>query len=70
LIINEKAWDVMCENSDIMKHFLFILYYSQGLIAYNFNQERTAELTIKLKESYPRHHTILAIGNSYGDLKF
>lgn len=60
----------MCENSDIMKHFLLILYYSQGLIAYNFNQERTAQLTQKLKNSYPRDNKVLAIGNSYEDLKF
>jgi hypothetical protein len=53
-----------------MQHFLFVIYYCQGLIAYNFSPQQTAELTIKLKNSYPEEQKILAIGNCYGDLKF
>jgi hypothetical protein len=60
----------MQENSDIMQHFLFVIHYCQGIIAYNFTSEQTAELTLKLKHSYPREQQILAIGSSYGDLKF
>jgi hypothetical protein len=49
---------------------MFVIYYCQGLIGYNFTPLQTAELTIKLKNSYPQEQNILAIGNSYGDLKF
>ncbi len=53
-----------------MQHFLLVVYYCQGLIGYNFTPQQTAELTMKLKQSYPEEQTVLAIGNSYGDLKF
>lgn len=53
-----------------MQHFLFIAFYCQGIIGYNFTPQQTAELTMRLKQSYPEEQNILAIGNSYGDLKF
>ena len=53
-----------------MQHFMFVVYYCQGLIGYNFSPQQTAEFTIKLKNSYPNELNVLAIGNSYGDLKF
>lgn len=53
-----------------MQHFMFVVYYCQGLIGYNFTPEQTAELTIRLKNTYPKEQNILAIGKSYGDLKF
>lgn len=53
-----------------MQHFLFVAFYCQGIIGYNFTPQQTAELTMLLKQSYPVEQNILAIGNSYGDLKF
>lgn len=70
IIINGQTWNLLQDNSDIMQHFLFVVFYCQGLIGYNFTPQQTAELTIKLKTSYPQEQKILAVGNSYGDLKF
>ena len=70
IIINGQTWNLLQDNSDIMQHFLFVVFYCQDLIGYNFTPQQTAELTIKLKTSYPQEQKILAVGNSYGDLKF
>ena len=32
----------MIQNSEVVQHFLFVLYYSQGMLAYDFEAEEIA----------------------------
>lgn len=53
-----------------MQHFLFVVYYSQSIVAYDLQPRATAEFTRKLKCGYNHEHTILTIGSSYADLLY
>ena len=57
-------------NTDIMQHFLLALYHSEGILAFDFEPALAADLTQRLKNSYPRSHGVLGIGYSYCDLQF
>lgn len=70
LTINGKAWETIREDSQILHHFLFVLYYSQGLLATKLRPEDIAELTHQIRHSYPTKQKVLGIGYSFTDLKF
>lgn len=49
---------------------MFVLHFSQALIAIKFSSENIGDLANKIRSSYPDKNTVLAIGYSYDDLKF
>ena len=70
LTLNGKAWRTICSDSQILQHFLFVLYYSQGLLATRLTSEEIAILTNRIRHSYPDTQKVLGIGYSFTDLKF
>ena len=36
LVLNKDAWKTMLLNPDIMQHFLFVTFHSEGLIVFEF----------------------------------
>lgn len=53
-----------------MQHFMFVLYYSQALVAIQFQSEDIGEIARKIRISYIEDQKVLGIGYSYSDLKF
>jgi hypothetical protein len=53
-----------------MQHFMFVLNYSQAMIAIKFESKDIGELTHKIRSSYIKPQKVLGIGYSYSDLKF
>jgi hypothetical protein len=49
---------------------MFVLYYAQALITIKFNSLAIADLTYKIRNSYPETQKVLGIGYSCTDVKF
>lgn len=53
-----------------MQHFMFVLYYAQAVIGIKLRSEDIAELTHRIRTSFPEDQKVLGIGYSYTDLKY
>ena len=70
ITVNGKAWKFIKVNSEVMQHFLLVLYYAQAMLAFKFRSEDIGQLTHLIRTSYPEIEKVLGIGYSYSDLKF
>ena len=70
LTLSGQGWATIREDSQILQHFLFVLYYSQGLLGTKLNPEDISDFTHQIRYSYPCGQKVLGIGYSYTDLKF
>lgn len=68
--VNGNAWKVIRGNSQVMQHFMFVLYYAQAVLAIKFQADDIGEFTNKIRSSFPNPEKVLGIGYSYSDLKF
>lgn len=39
ITVNGKAWKFIRVNSEVMQHFLLVLYYAQAMLAFKFRSE-------------------------------
>jgi hypothetical protein len=68
--VNGNAWQVIRANSQVMQHFMFVMYYAQAVLGIQFQSNDIEEFTKKIRSSYPDIQKVLGVGYSYSDLKF
>ncbi|CAD8127655.1 unnamed protein product [Paramecium sonneborni] len=69
IILSGEQFKIISEDSVLLGHLIFLLYFCNSLIAYKFNAFDKAEIIKIIQTQFQGNKKVLAIGDSFNDIQ-
>ncbi|CAD8169381.1 unnamed protein product [Paramecium pentaurelia] len=69
IILSGEYFNDILSDSYLLSHFMFLLYFSNSLVAYKFNQNQKAKIINIIQTQFIGNKRVLAVGDSFNDIR-
>ena len=69
ILLNGPSFAIIENDSYLLSHFIFILFFSTSVVGYNLSQLQKAHLIKIIKKSFPGNKRVMAVGSCLNDIE-